>query len=229
MAHGPEHSLEQAEHGGHTLGPFDRKVAMTMAIVAAGLACVSLLSHRGHTETLRQQSQANAFHTEASDAWNFYQAKNIRSYEFQSFLKMSMLLGKNAGSEPLDERIRNDWVGQVNKYEGSGFWEAYDAYLKGMKTERPERRDQSELTRLEKEARAFQEKAKKAEEDSERVHHAVNWVDFGHLAFELALVLASLAILTKQRGFWLAAIAVAVSGAVLAFLGVYSLYLAPHY
>src|SRR5262245_34525514 len=143
MAHGPEHSLEEAGHGGHTLGPFDRKVAMTMAIIAAGLACISLLSHRGHTETLRLQSQANAFHTEASDAWNFYQAKNIRSYEFQSFLKTSMLLPRNSASVSLEERIRNDWVGQVDKYEGAGYWAEFEAYLKG-ETKRPERREQSE-------------------------------------------------------------------------------------
>src|SRR5689334_19409112 len=79
------------DHGGGGDSPFDRRVAVTMAIVAAGLACVTMLSHGAHNESLlaqgeanRMQTQSNIFHTQASDQWNFFQAKNIRFYQMQN-------------------------------------------------------------------------------------------------------------------------------------------------
>src|SRR5258708_39613218 len=63
---------EHAEHGAHnpTLAP----VSLTMAILAVGLAIVSLLGHRAHTEEMILQTQV-------SDQWAYYQAKNIRLHE----------------------------------------------------------------------------------------------------------------------------------------------------
>jgi len=54
--------------------PFDKKVAATMAILAALLAVVSVLGHIMTTEELLQQQKA-------SDQWSYYQAKSIRRYE----------------------------------------------------------------------------------------------------------------------------------------------------
>jgi hypothetical protein len=229
MAHGPEHHLEEAEHSSHASAPLDRKVAMTIAIIAAGLACVAMISHRVHTQTLLLQSLANTKHTEASDAWNFYQAKNIRSYEFQSFLMADMIQGKKSGTS-VEKRIRDYWIGQVNKYEGEYFWPEMEAYLEGKSDKRPRREEGkgSELKRLEEDARHLVKEARHNEEASIHVHHSANWLDFGHLAIELALVLASVAILTKQRGFWYVGIAVAIAGGALAFLGIHGLYIAGH-
>ena len=42
-------------------------------------------------------------------------------------------------------------------------------------------------------------------------------------------MLASVSVLTKQRGFWFSGIAIAICGSVLAMYGVYGLYLAPHH
>jgi uncharacterized protein DUF4337 len=200
---------------------------MTMAIIAAALATIAMLSHRGHNQTLLLQAEANKLHTKASDAWNFYQAKNIRSYEFQSFLMADMLQRKGESSSE-SQRIRGHWIGQVDKYEGPGFWSALESYLTGKGPERPKRRDASELAQLEKDARRLEAEAAKTEDASHHVHHAVNWLDYGHLFIELALVLASVSVLTKQRGFWFAAIAVAVVGAALGGFGVYALTMAPH-
>ncbi len=54
--------------------PFDKKVAATMAILAAGLAVVSVLGHVMTTEELLLQQRA-------SDQWSYYQAKSIRRYQ----------------------------------------------------------------------------------------------------------------------------------------------------
>src|SRR6202167_1708131 len=54
--------------------PFDKKVAATMAILAAALAVVSVLGHIMTTEELLLQQKA-------SDQWSYYQAKSIRRYQ----------------------------------------------------------------------------------------------------------------------------------------------------
>jgi hypothetical protein len=54
--------------------PFDKKVAATMAILAAFLAVVSVLGHIWTTDELLAQQKA-------SDQWSYYQAKSIRRYQ----------------------------------------------------------------------------------------------------------------------------------------------------
>jgi|SRR5580658_2478720 hypothetical protein len=54
--------------------PFDKRVAATMAILAAFLAVVAVLGHIMTTEELLLQQRA-------SDQWSYYQAKSIRRYE----------------------------------------------------------------------------------------------------------------------------------------------------
>src|SRR5947208_15414175 len=85
MSHGTEEHLQRAEHAQHPVhDPFYRQVAMTMAIVAAVLGCVTMLSHREHTETLRLQNEATIHHTQASDQWAYYQAKKAREYSYDA-------------------------------------------------------------------------------------------------------------------------------------------------
>jgi hypothetical protein len=54
--------------------PFDKKVAATMAILAAFLAVVAVLGQIMITEELLLQQKA-------SDQWSYYQAKSIRRYQ----------------------------------------------------------------------------------------------------------------------------------------------------
>jgi hypothetical protein len=238
MSHGTEQHLEHAEHAQHhALNPFDRRVAISMAIIAAVLAGVTLLSHRGHTDTLRYQAEANSVqteaarlqtlsnvhHTKASDMWAFYQAKNIRSHLYQTSLKLLGFVAARPETDKAQEASRKYWSGQVERYEGKP----------GKTGKRREGGDLAELRRKaeaeEKLAQEYQERAEtklgKAEEfthQSHHVHAAVNWVDSGHLAVELALVLCAVAVLTKQRGFWFAGILVGMVGAGLAGFGVFT-------
>ena len=64
---------ELEEHAHHAKEPFDRKVAVTMAIIAAVLATVSVGAHIFANEELLLQQQA-------SDQWAYYQAKSGRRY-----------------------------------------------------------------------------------------------------------------------------------------------------
>src|SRR5438128_3153688 len=93
MAHGTEHHLEESHHAEHAShDEFNKRVAMSMAIIAASLAFVTLLSHRAHNQVLQYQIKANMKKTEASNRWAQYQAKNIRKNEYESFVKMLPVL-----------------------------------------------------------------------------------------------------------------------------------------
>ena len=61
---------EHAEHGAHDSAM--RPVAFTMAVLAAIVAITTVMGHRSHTEAVLTQNKA-------TDQWNLYQAKNIRS------------------------------------------------------------------------------------------------------------------------------------------------------
>jgi len=64
---------ELQEHAQHARNPFDKRVAATMAIIAATLAVVSVLGHVCTTEEIVLQQRA-------ADQWAFGQAKDIRRY-----------------------------------------------------------------------------------------------------------------------------------------------------
>jgi len=64
---------ELEEHVHHAHDPFDKRVAASMAIIAALLAVVSVLGQHFNTEKLLMQGRA-------SDEWAYSQAKDIRHY-----------------------------------------------------------------------------------------------------------------------------------------------------
>jgi hypothetical protein len=96
---------ELQEHAEHAREPFDKKVAVTMAIIAALLAIVSVLGHILSTEELLAQQKA-------SDQWAFYQAKDIRRYD--SEIAQDMLKALKSGDA--DERVKH-YGGNAEKYE----------------------------------------------------------------------------------------------------------------
>ncbi len=61
---------EHAEHGSRESAL--RPVAFTMSVLAVLVAVTTVLGHRTHTEAVLNQNKA-------TDQWNFYQAKKIRS------------------------------------------------------------------------------------------------------------------------------------------------------
>jgi len=67
--------LEEHVHQAHE--PFDKMVAGSMAIIAAGLAIVSVLGQHYNAEMLLDQQLA-------SDQWALYQGKDIRRYQAQT-------------------------------------------------------------------------------------------------------------------------------------------------
>jgi hypothetical protein len=195
--------IEHTQHAAHD--PFNRNVAMTMAIVAAALACVSMLSHREHNRTIQLlseasilNSEANAFHTQSADEWAYYQAKNIRSHNYRAFKSLVGILANAPGSETKRQEAEDAWVMQLDKY----------------KDELPKHQGKAETLR--DEAVEFEKEAREKQHQSEEAHHRGDRFDIAQLGVELALVLCSIAVLTKKAGFWFAGIASGVLGAVVA-------------
>jgi len=83
---------ELQEHAEHAKEPFDKRVAGTMAIIAAVLAVVSVLGHITTTEELLNQQKA-------SDQWSYYQAKSIRRYQSEVARDLFAQLKNEAMSE----------------------------------------------------------------------------------------------------------------------------------
>jgi hypothetical protein len=198
MPHGPEHHLEEAEHAQHSAhNPFDRRVTLSMAIVAALLACVTMLSHRAHNQTLQHQIQSNDNITERANKFAYYHAKKNRQLMSEDFAEeLDILLPENA-SAAAKERAKkaiDKWTANAKK------WKA-------------------DSQQLEKEGKALGEKIKEQAEEAHKYHHRADFFDYGELGIELALILCSIALLTKSRGFWLAGIVAAAVGCAVALSG----------
>ena len=194
-----ENHLEHAEHAQHAAhSPFDRRVMVTIAIIAAVLACVTLLSHRAHNETLQMQIEANDNFTLASDTWNRYQAKKNRQYLYEAFADQAGMSGKELDSHA-DKQV-GSWRERAARYE-------------------------EENKEIEKEAKEFEQEAKRFREKSEHMHHICAWYDLGELGVQFGLVLCSVAVLTKRSGYWLTGMSAGALGVILAVVGLAQQYL----
>lgn len=89
---------ELQEHVEHAKEPFDRNVALTMAVIAAAMAIVSVAGQMLTTEELLNQQKA-------SDQWAFYQAKDIRRYE--SDIARDMMAALSAGPAAINKYAAN--------------------------------------------------------------------------------------------------------------------------
>lgn len=190
--------LEHAEHAQHAAhsSSFDRKVAMTIAVIAAALAGVSVLGHRAHNDVLGLQAESNRLRTEAaaarvetSNQFAWYQAKRQRQAQAEAFLSLSTTVPPAAGKESVRQAAEGKWAKDVAKYEK----ELPEMEAKGHE--------------LERQAKQLDEQAEGKLHESHFVHRQADRLDIGHLSVELGLVLASIAVLTKRRAFWVAGIA----------------------
>src|ERR1039457_3581059 len=96
---------ENAEHGSHesTLRP----VAFSVSVLAVLVAVTTVLGHRTHTEAVLNQNKA-------TDQWNEYQAKKIRSYNTsltEDLLKVVTISDKDAA-----QKIAKAYTGHQEKW-----------------------------------------------------------------------------------------------------------------
>jgi len=248
MTHG--HASQEGEHASHHAhDPFDRRVAMSMVVIAAVLAAVKVLGHRTHNDTLHLQIQAGVAHTQESDLWNFFQSKKMR--EVLAKLEAELLLQeatRSKDAKPASKDDKVDWDRRAKRLIGD-FEEIINPPERQEKTDPPDeaarkiveqikkryeglkkqgltheqawRVAQSEeaSARYRQESRYISEKANKLKQDaakyenqSKHKHHQAFFFDLGELGVELALVLSSVAILTKRSPYWHAGIVLGIIG-----------------
>ena len=251
MTHG--HAHEEAEHAQHhAADPFDRRVAMTMVVIAALLAGVKVLGHRTHNDTLGYQIKAGVTNTEASNLFSFFQAKRqrmelatlqARQIELVAPLTNASQKAPAAGADEAlpdrdatlagltkdleDEKVTDAAAKAAEIAEGGEKRyrtlrkEGYPPRRAGelVKLEMNARRYRLEADAINARARAMRERAEQYQHKSDHKHHQATYFDLGELFVELALVLCSVAILTKRTGYWHGGMAVAALGIVLTLAG----------
>ena len=217
MPEGTEHHLEQAEHAQHAFhDPFNRRVALSMALIAAALAAVSMLGHKAHNATLLYQTQA-------SDQWTYYQTKKQRGYAKEDFAELARY------GAFLANKGKPGTVGDRDENGGSSDSKVPGQGSKGAKAEAKKKiKVPSDAAKLpaywkeigalyREEADGIQEKARELEEESHHAHAKAERLDMGHLGLEIALVLCSIALLARQKSLWFTGMGVALLGACASF------------
>ena len=159
---------ELHEHSEHAKDPFDKRVAVTMAIIAALLAIVSVLGHILSTEELLAQQKA-------SDQWAYYQAKDIRRY---------------------DSEIAQDMLKVLS---GAGAQAALDHYSKNA-------------AQYQQDRVTIQEQAQEFEKERDHKGAQALRLEISEVFMEIAIVFASLAILSKRREVWYLSMVAALAG-----------------
>ena len=220
MSHGPEHHIEHAEHAAHAAhDPFETRVILSITILAALLAAVTMLSHRAHNATLQLQLKANDSFTEASNQWNYFQSKKNRQYLYETAdLQSDILL-----AIPVPKTVKED-----DEYKS---WQDASKKRKADEWQKRAARYEKETKEIQKHAEGLTKEAEEYRERSAHVHHAGDTYDMAELGVEIGLVLCSLAVLTKRYGFWYGGLTCSLIGIVLAAVGLYQQYviLAAHH
>jgi len=234
MSHGPEHHMEHAEHAVHAAGDeFNKQVTMSIAIVAAVLACVTMLGHRAHNDTLRLQGEAldlqtkaSIMSTETANKWAYYQTKNM--FNLESEIMADLLNVVTVRDERKTEHAEyvKKYKKNVDEYKGTG------GKTKSEDSEEEKKKSEGKLKKIQKDAEDLAEAAKKLMHESKEkideshlIHEKANRFDYGELGLQFGVVLCSLAILTKARGFWFAGLLSSVIGALVSLSGVLGLFI----
>lgn len=192
----PHEHLEHAEHAEHhRADPFNQRVAVSMAIVAACLAGISMDGHRTHTRVLQLQGDSNRLRTEAATAevemsnlFAWYQAKKLRQAQYEiSATLVDLMPSAEAATR---QKFAADWKKKAEDYNQHN----------EKKDNLPDLEERGKAAG--KHAEELKAKAREYRDESEYVHHQADWIDIGHLLAEVALVLCSITLLTKKRIFW---------------------------
>jgi Domain of unknown function (DUF4337) len=213
MTNKTEGALEHGEHAAHAAhDPFDRLVTMSIAIIAALLAAVTMLGHRAHNETLQLQIKSNDALTAGSNKWNHYQSKKNRQYEYLT----------------ANRRWRMDLKDPRLTKEQAAAWESANAKDAKFWTDKAGVYEE-DTEKLFEEATEFGKEANEKQQEAMHLHHLGVRYDFAELGIELGLVLCSLAVLTKKRNFWYGGMGCAGLGVLLMLWGVVEQYLVHHH
>jgi hypothetical protein len=195
---GPHENLEHAEHAQHAAheGGHNRQIALIISVLALFLA---------FSETFGKSAQTAAlnFQIEASNLWNFFQAKNIRRTMTLVATDMAKLdavvASQDAHKAALAKQI-DDWTKTAARYQSEP--EAGGGKGEGTR----------ELSRR------AQEMEKARDLQLNKYHN----FEFASAAFQIGIVLASAAVITGMMALAWAAMAIGAVGIFLTGTGFYA-------
>jgi hypothetical protein len=223
-----EELKEGAEHA-HNSG--EKRIGLTMAIVAVLLAVATLMGHRAHTEEGLMQGKI-------VDEWNFYQAKHSRAHEYGAIAEVAALLPNGKDLALKDYKKSLDEECGTPPEHGCSSPARDSVLLRPLLTPAPfttgsnEKETNQEIPAKQgvpakedaaknqgKEATAakeqhekpssrkpgavnIQESAKEMEHEREMVERRANYYDGAELFLEISIVLCSIALLAEAKLFW---------------------------
>ena len=172
VQHEVEHKMQHDDHGGHGHddGNRNKKVALLIAVLALFLAFSETMGKSAQTAALNSQ-------IEASNLWNFFQAKNIRrtsTIVASEQTKLSAAAAVDPAHKAAIEKQVEEWTKTAARYRS----EPEAAGGKGEGT--------VELSR-----RAIEEQHHR-DEYRAKYHH----YEFASAAYQIGIVLASATVIT---------------------------------
>jgi hypothetical protein len=102
--------LEIHHEHGHEPDPTGQKVGILAAVLAVGLAIVTIASHRAHTAAIIHKSTAN-------DEWSYYQATRVKSHNVELGEQLVTVFGAKGEST---EKMLASYAAQKKKYDQQG-------------------------------------------------------------------------------------------------------------
>jgi hypothetical protein len=154
--------------------PFERRVAITIAIFAAILAFVGVTGDKA-----RLEAQLSA--TREADQWSLYQSKSLKGHSLETERTLLQLLQPPA----VDGARRDEVVKSAS----------------------------SDIERYNHDKDVAQEKALERQKEVDHDLEVVERCDIAGILLQIAIVVASLAILAHWPGLWFLGIALACGGA----------------
>ena len=179
MGHGAEIELPHDEHD-----PFLRAVAFSVAIFAVILAFASFGGHNVSKETVLLKAdetlESNKARQEEFNIWTQFQSKSTREALYRNE-KVQLAAEKDAGTGAFPA-FKDKLLAQ------------YTDEVKRMKSDKDELAAKAKQIREEGEA-----KVKEIQEKLARLQQKDHYFDFAEVALQLAIVLASVTMLSKKR------------------------------
>lgn len=154
--------------------PFEKRVAISIAVLAVILSLVGNLGDNAKTDAILKTS-------EAANQWGYFQAKSIKEQIAEMEGSLLAELGQPQSAEVRDKAVARA-RGEVERYE-------------------------REKTEIKKQAEGLGQQAARDSAVNDRC-------DLASLMLQIAVVVCSVAILSRWRGFWLAGLALGLVGAV---------------
>src|SRR5918999_3569475 len=108
---GAHENIEHAEHAQHAAG-YNKKIALLIAVLALFLAFSETLGKGAQTSALNHQ-------IEASNLWNFFQAKNIRrtaTIVATEQTKLDLIGAANEQQKAAIAKQVDDWTKTAARY-----------------------------------------------------------------------------------------------------------------